>query len=167
MKDDGSAPWMFVFREGAARIGPRCWLHSGMGFFMKTYATPTFLASIPVQTILDQGMSLHNLKTFLDEEEGINIFKDEGALTYVPEQHIVWVPYGVIAWPAVIAGGCPPEGAPFLTIPVFCKELAKELNSAVWKAVLAYNKPWLDEKQTNEVWKPTVELFRKFSASLG
>lgn len=100
--EPGASPWLVGFRPNSWRFGPFAWPLPGFGSLAQlSFETPlqVHLLLIPAVDVLLQGVSLKDVRTYLDTPSGASMFSEKAKLIRMVHGELVWIPYGYMTIP--------------------------------------------------------------------
>jgi hypothetical protein len=195
LDDKGACPWLVAVKPWMLRYGPSSWPMPGIGALILPMGEDVSILILPMKEMLAQGIAVPDLMNFTETPSGLKYVQDFGRVINVVAGGALWVPYGWISL-AVIHKALKTAGdededddadskpdkakkpdrakdtsddmdAVFLLhITVFSKVLAKKLDDAEWKSVVAFNEDHLVKNQRVKLWTSRYELFDKFVKSI-
>ena len=97
-------PYILTCRRWAFRCGPGSAPCSGCGMFLDAYVRCFCITIIPIQRLLDLGIVLADLDSFVKTSTGVSFLQEEATSIYLSAGHVVYVPFGYTAVQTVANG---------------------------------------------------------------
>lgn len=176
----GSDPWLVAARPYAMRFGPGSFPMPGFGCLMMACSSDfdVWVVVMPTQAVLERGISLNDLPTFLDSPSGIEALRTLGSAIPLRERTLLWVPFGslclLIAIPKHDMTKDKEEkkkqkdkekdiGPAFLMVfTPFSGPLARTMSQSTWSATKALNLAHLTRVEGRVACASRVSLMNSF-----
>lgn len=149
--DDGAAsPWLMTVRIDAYRQGPAAFPLCGFAAVVSVHRDGCHFLVLSVMDILDNGIALQSLTSFLQSPEGATLASTEGVLVTANAGDFVHVPLGFIALPLWSPASAPPKTpgmasvAHNVVLPLLHLERMKAVDQTVMNAVRQLNIKYLE-----------------------
>lgn len=171
----GASPWVTCVRAFNYRNGPQAWPLPGFGCLATLAPDNAFnmtMAVLPLGEVLGQGITMQAMPKFFETDAGATVLQEKCAVLTLDRGHVLWVPYGYVAWPLVhydLDSKHPEQVEKVTPLPLgslwcytpFVEKWAQEVSGSNWTAISAYNLEHL-EKQKGAMWQERLKIVEDF-----
>lgn len=183
----GTEPWIMNGRPWAARCGPSAFPLPGFGCWVQAHNDNVthMLILIQAHSVLEQGISLSDIMSFLDTPTGLDMFTDSSYTVAIGPNEMVWIPYGYIPIPLVtepldddkpVAIQEQTKQAKFerdakstgtyTVLTVFSDSLAALVDATTWLAILKFNLDYCKKNAHRATWSGRCNVLASFAESV-
>jgi hypothetical protein len=172
--DHGGDVWVSLLKRDEFRWGPGAVSLPGCSSIIVCAPGTAclYVHCLPVCSIISLGITLKDVKSFLNTPSGQQFTQNESKIIKVAESSVLFVPFGWCVSPLfmvpsadtktkVKSASVPPHGF-FIQQPLLSVPGTKALSAEVWNAVMSFNKNHHTKKGTERVWAMRGTSFTKF-----
>lgn len=126
VNDPGAQPWVLAVASNTWCFGPAEFALPGVAAFVTSLRQRLWISCFLVQPLVEQGLSVQDIKAFLETDSGVAYAKESSVLVHIEAGESVYIPYGVIP---VVTYQCE-KGQALISVPDFhvwgaCRAKAK------------------------------------------
>lgn len=140
----GGEGWLFTIRKNIWRSGSQAYPVPGVPAFIKAVTAPLIIMALPIQPLLDRGITVSNYELFMKSEEGKLYLNTTVRYIRLKVGDLAWVPgdmlLHVIYWSNVKSDKGWAHG---WHLPVFDSNFAASPVASIREAVKHYNDAYL------------------------
>lgn len=183
LSDKGHLPWVVAVRTHSWRHGPSSYPMPGYGAFIDIFGDKPdlCLAFMPISAIVNKGVSVADLRAFLETETGQGEFTSKAVVIHATPKAIYWCPYGWLCLPFAMGrfvlqengdgkGEVPDikdDSVAVMTVTtVFSFDAAASVPNQVWAAVRALNDSHVEKCAHKASWVARAALTKMLQDQL-
>lgn len=156
----GGCPWMVSLIPGAWAPGNPTNIVLGIASLVHAFQADIALFIFPVSMVLDQGVSLSDVWSFIGTATGLQLLAKHAVVIYVPQGATAFVPTGFLSVPLFWGNNTEHEVASVVVTHVFEPDFLV-ISENVMRAIVAVNLAHYDAQPANGKWTAKSTLFRK------
>lgn len=166
--DAGAGLWLYGVRANQWRFDPDAMPGVGLANAIMATGGEIGVSIFEVPPLLTSGITVQDLKCFLETPSGQRYAKESSMVVIVPDGHVLFVAAGLIPMISYVATKEEVAKQQFgfaLYLTVFGVSLATPLENATLAAIEKYNMSYLETVANDKRFGPRADLFtRYFSA---